>query len=57
MRVEDYVKKYFRDVDDVENYRMNVLTVAGLNLAITSMVDKNDNSAIEETVKYAFIVS
>ena len=52
IRVEDYIKKYFRDVDDDDQYRMSVLTAAGLNEAVTAMVDKEDSSALDEIKKY-----
>lgn len=49
----DYIKKYFRNLDyeDDDKYRMNVLTAAGLNEAVTDYVDRQNSNAIEEMLK------
>lgn len=52
VKVEDYVKKYFNNVDDDDTLRMNLLTVNGLNEAVSSMVEKNHNSALEEIIAH-----
>ncbi|KAJ1522908.1 hypothetical protein ONE63_002048 [Megalurothrips usitatus] len=56
VKIEDYVQKYFNEQEDNGNdlFRLNVLSVTGLNAGLSRMVDLQDNNAIDFIVKYVF---